>query len=418
MNEVLIKNKPIFFENKDFKTIQVKVIFPFKKDENDYAMVQILPGLLHLFTNNYTTEKEFAMELDRNLVLACFCINSGIGNTNYFSFNMSVPDTFSIDDNLLDRQFELFSDMIYNPKSKNNKFYEEDVKREVESLRVNMKKLLDDTINYSIIHGKREVDDQGILSSSIYNHLEQIDLINSSNTYKFYLDKVFNNNPLIYVFGNVNKKEITDLCNKYLYRNNFKDYKLNIDSRFYLKTRDTVNNIVEESSFRNSVVSLYYKVKDMTIEDEIYISMIKELLSSGSSRLLNKKLRDENDYVYSSFVISYNHFGVLGIIASINKNNVDDVVLKIKEVINELKNEDVVNEVLDNIKDRKRIGLIRLLDDKSSLFQDYITKDFGVDLSSSEFYEKLNKINAHDISLFVDRLVLDTIYFLKEGYHE
>lgn len=418
MNEVLVKNKPTFFENKDFKTIQIKVIFPFEKSEDDYAMIQVLPGLIHLFTNNYTTEKEFTMELDRNLVLACFCVNSGIGDMNYFSFNMAIPDTFSIEDDLLERQFELFGDMIYNPKSINNKFYDEDVKREVESLRVNMKKLLDDTINYSIIHGKREIDDQGILSSSIYNHLEQIDLIDSSNSYNFYLDKVFNNNPLIYVFGNVKRHEITRLCNKYLYRNKFNNYKLKIDSRFYLKPRNEVNNVVEESNFRNSVVSLYYKVKDMTIDDEIYISMVKEILSSSSSRLLNKKLRDENDYVYSSFVINYNHFGVMGIIASINKNNVDDVILKIKEVVNDLKDENVINDVLNNIKDRKRISLIRLLDDKSSLFQDHITKDFGIDLSSSEFYEKFNKITAHDISLFIDRLVLDTIYFLKEGEHE
>ena len=51
----------------------------------------------------------------------------------------------------------------------------------------------------------------------------------------------------------------------------------------------------------NSLIAYFYKVKDMDYEKEIYLSIVNELLNSLSSRLLNKKLRDENDLVYSSY---------------------------------------------------------------------------------------------------------------------
>lgn len=415
---IVVRNKPVFFENKDFKTIQIKVMFPFKKSDDDYAMMQVLPGLLHLYTNNYPTEKEFSMVLDKNYVLACFCITGSIGDMSYLSFNMLIPDSFLIDDSSLDKQFKLFSEMIYNPLIHNNSFLEKDVKREVDSLKVNIDKLLQDSVSYAIVEGKNEIDDQGVLSSSLYNHRDEIDLITPSNIYEFYKERVHDNNPLIYVFGNYSKKQITSLCNKYIYKHKFNDYKMEFNTKFYLKPRDNFNNVIFESNFRNSIVSLYYKVRDMSISDEIYINAIKELLSSPSSRLLNKKLRDEHEFVYSSFIINYNSFGVLGVLASINKNNVDEVIDKVKEVINDLKNEELVSELLTNILERRKIGLLRILDDKSALFNDAIVSDLGYDYTSKEYYDALSKVTAHDISLFIDRLVLDTVYFLKEGEHE
>ena len=88
---------------------------------------------------------------------------------------------------------------------------------------------------------------------------------------------------------------------------------------------------------------------------------------------------------------------------------------KITEVINDLKDIDLVSPLLDNIKDRHRIALIRRVDDKFSLFHEFYITQLEIDITEEEYYNKLLKITPEDISLFIDRLVLDTIYFLKEG---
>lgn len=102
----------------------------------------------------------------------------------------------------------------------------------------------------------------------------------------------------------------------------------------------------------------------------------------------------------------------------INKDNLDLVKMKILEVINDLKNEKIVAPLLENIKERKRLNLLRMLDDKYSLLGDFIVEDLGYDDTNLEFYNKVKEVTAKDISNFIDRLILDTIYFLKEEEHE
>ena len=91
---------------------------------------------------------------------------------------------------------------------------------------------------------------------------------------------------------------------------------------------------------------------------------------------------------------------------------------KIQEVLNDLKDTELISPLLDNIKERHRIALIRKLDDKTSLFQDAIYKDLKLDITEESYYKKLLKVTPLDVSTFIDRMVLDTIYYLEEGDHE
>ena len=92
--------------------------------------------------------------------------------------------------------------------------------------------------------------------------------------------------------------------------------------------------------------------------------------------------------------------------------------MKILEVMKDLKNEKIITPLLENIKERKRLNLLRMLDDKYSLLGDFIVEDLGFDDTNLEFYNKVKNVTASDISNFIDRMVLDTIYFLKEEEHE
>ena len=59
-----------------------------------------------------------------------------------------------------------------------------------------------------------------------------------------------------------------------------------------------------------------------------------------------------------------------------------------------------------------------MLDDKFTLFNDQIMDVLEVSKKSNILYEEIQNITSEDISKFVDRLVLDTIYFIKEESHE
>lgn len=415
--KIKINNKPVLFKNKDFQTIQIKVFFPFKRNEKELAFMHLLPGMLHNVCRKYPTEEEFTMVGRELYVLANFCTCSVMGNIGYFCFNFMIPSPKYLDDDLLEKQIAFFNEMIYNPKVDNGKFYYDEFRREVDNLYVDMEKVLNDNISYAMIQAKNIVDNNGLFSSNIYNHKDQISFVNESNLYEYYLDKIYNNKPLVYVFGDVDSK-IENLCKKYFYRINFNNYSKNISIKNYLPVRDYVNDIVKKSNFKNSVLINFYKVKDMNVKDEVFLGTVKELLSSTSSRILNKKLRDEAELVYSSYAISYNNYGLLAIVALIQKDNVSIVKNKIEEVFDLLKDTNYIESLLQNIKDKHKVSLIRRLDDKTSLFQEQIVSDLELDMSPQDYYDKLITISPHDISNFTSRLILDTTYFLEEGENE
>ena len=335
-----------------------------------------------------------------------------------FSFDLVIPDVKSLEKDVLDKQFSLFSELIYNPKVSNNQFGEEELTREIDNVRLGMDNALKNIRPYHSIRLRELVDDEGILSRGLIHHQELLDEITPVNLYEYYLKVIKNAQPVIYIMGDVDSKRITSLCEKYLYQKKFelKTYNANFDN--FLKPRKDILNIEEDSTFKDSVFSLVYKVKDMCHDDVILLNALRDILASMSSRLLAEKLRDENDLIYSSKVMIYPHFGLFEITVYINKNNIDLVKEKLFELIDEFKNKDLITKSLNNIKERKRVDLMRQLDDKFFLFDDFVFNDLGVDITFQEYYEKYIMLTAKDISNFVDRLVLDTTYFLKEGNDE
>ena len=410
-----MKNKPIIYENKDFQTIQIKVLFPFNRKVDELALVDMLPAMLHNLDRKYPTEELFSKECKKLYILSAFCMKSIFGDFGYYEFNLTIPDVKSLGKDMLEEQIKFFSDMIYDPYIVDNSFLEFEVERERKNYKKDIELALKNVSSYHNIKLKEIVDDdEKLYSLSIFNNTDLIDKVTSKELYNFYLDKIKNNQPSIFIMGNVNKKRINELCNKYLFLKKFSNKKLPINLYHYLSPREKINEVIEESNFKNSTISYVYKVKDMCIDDEILLNVCRDLLSSMSSRLLNKKLRDDHDLVYSSFATTAQKYGLFIITASINKINVDLVKEKIVEVVNDLRNEELITPLLDNIKDRFRVGLIRRLDNKGSLFHEFIITNLGVDISEDEYYNKLLKVKPSDITNFIDRLVLDTIYYLKE----
>ena len=152
--KLIIKNEPIFFDNKDFQTIQIRILFPFHRKEKDIAKYNILPSLINPYCKKYPTEEEFAMIRDEYYILGCYCGSNTIGNVSYFSFNMTIPDSNTLKKDYLEEQFSILHEMIYNPKEKNNHFIKEDVEREINNLRNGIEKNLNDAESYAMIQSK------------------------------------------------------------------------------------------------------------------------------------------------------------------------------------------------------------------------------------------------------------------------
>ena len=414
-----IPKEPVIVYNEDFQTIIVRVMFPYEEKEENLAKISLLPNLLSFMNNRYKTEEEFQINKKKNYILSTNCNRLIVGTTHYLCFSIVIPDSKVLGFNNLDKQFEFLKEMIYNPKIDDDGFISFELEREKTNLNMsidnNMKKLGP----YHSIRSLELIDDEGILSRCVENHREQIDDITSRNLYDFYMNILKEYRPAIFVFGNVNKNEINSLCDKYLYNDYNGKTVIKKNYNHFLKVKNHEVKLVEEdSNFKDSALSFFYKIDNFNEDDFNCLSILNALLSSLSSRLLDKTLRDENDLVYSSRTLSYQRYGVFEITTYINKDNKDIVIEKIREVMESIKKPENINDFLANIKERKRLGLIKMLDDKFTLFNDYIMEVLEISKSTKDIYNEVLEITSEDISKFVDRLVLDTIYFIKEESHE
>ena len=247
--------------------------------------------------------------------------------------------------------------MIYNPLVKNNCFSSFELEKEKKNLLLGIDNALKNIGPYQNIRLREIVDEDGILSLDLARNTCLIEEVTTSNLYDYYRKNIIDNSPVIFVMGNVDENRINELCDKYLYKN-FKDKVFDSELYYFMKLRDNVLEVVDESSFNNSCLSIVYKLKDATKDDYIYLNYIRDLLTSLSSRILSKILRDDLEIVYSVQVIPYTHYGLLEVKAFINKDNMETTKEKIIEVIDSLKNPDIIRDGVSNLIERRRIDVI------------------------------------------------------------
>ena len=415
MKTLTIPTDPIFIKNENFQTILINVIYPYQENEKDLAKQTLLPAMLTYMDEKHPTEETFQKALKEAYILSYSTRQITIGTTAAFSFDLEIPDKKTLKEDLLEEQIKLLYNAIYHPKIKNLGFDDFELKREKENLKLKIKsneKSRKTYLNYKIA---KLVDNEGIFSRSLIDNKSQIDEVTPQNLYDYWKEKIKNNIPIIFIMGNIDKQEITSLIKKYFTKTNNKKQYLKTDYIHYLLPyRKEPQTITEEKYFNDSALSLIYKVKDMKQEDSILLGLISNLLTSLSSRLLSKKLRDEYNMIYYSKVNFYSNYGLLKITVYIDSKNRNNAEEKIKEVVNSLKDEKTIEPLLEKIKERRRINLIKSLDNKYSIMNDYIFEKLKINYTSKESYNLLKEKTAKDIAEFIDRLSLDTVYFLKE----
>ena len=415
--KINIQKKPYILNNKDFRTIQIHVMFPIKIKKENLAYINILPNMLQFMNNKYPSEDKFLLANKKLYILNNHCGYTRIGLNGFFTFDMIIPDTNSLKENLLEKQFSLFSEMIYNPLIENNCFTSFELEKEKKNILFDIDNSLKNIGTYQNLRLKEIIDEDNILSLNLARNADLINKVTPSNLYKYYKKIIIDNSPIIFVMGNVDENKINKLCNKYLYKN-FKNKEINIKLDYFMNTRDKILEVTENSSFNNSCLSIVYKVKDANEFDYIYLNYERDILTSISLGLLNKTLREDLEIVYSVKVKPYSRYGLLEIKAFINKNNMELCKNKIIEIVDSLKNPEVFKDELNNLIERQRLDVIEKKDNKFIIFDDFISSTLNLDDTLEEYYEKYKNISSEDISNFVNRLVLDTIYFLKEKDHE
>lgn len=207
-------------------------------------------------------------------------------------------------------------------------------------------------------------------------------------------------NAVVVVAGDITKDEVLKSTTKYFAKiQNTKEIETNIHT--IEPEQDGEKNIVVYKDTQVEMLTVSYHIPNYEHDDQVPLSALSELLSSGKSSYLQKILVDEKRLVNS--VYAYNleltDPGLFMFVAVCNEGvKAKDVKKEIDEIINNIKNGEISKDEIKKIKINTKADFIFSLESSSSvagLYGSYFVRDNIKPLF--EYEEKVEKLKKKDI---------------------
>jgi predicted Zn-dependent peptidase len=207
-------------------------------------------------------------------------------------------------------------------------------------------------------------------------------------------------NAIVVVAGDITKEEVFNSTKKYFEKiENTKE----IPSVLHTiePQQDGEKNIVIHKDTQVEMLAISYHIPNYEHEDQVALSALSELLSSGKSSYLQKELVDKKKMVNS--VYAYNMEltdpGVFLFVAVCNENiKAEDVKKEILKIVENIKSGKVKKDEIEKIKINTKADFIFSLESSSSvasLYGNYLVR--GNIKPFLEYEEKVNSLNKKDI---------------------
>lgn len=400
-----------------FHKIVIDFIFPCCVREDFSIYGNLLVRMLTKKTNAYPNEEAFSNALIENYVMDFSFGKVRCGENWFYTYRVIIPDKNVLKDSEYDceKTLKFIKNSIYEPYALEDSFYDSEVENAKNKLKIYIEGNFKNINRYAHMRMEELVDDAGYFNDALYKHKEEIESVTSADLFHYYQEVIENKCPLVFAVGNIQDDFIKALENVLPNKENvtFVPYEPKP-----LLPRKNITIVNEVKEYNQSIIKMAYKIERYTKEDEVMLSLLRFLLSSGSSRVLSDYLRDRDKLVYVVGSDYHAYHGLFLITAQIYRDKKEQAINTIHEVMALLEDVTFVQEKIENIKERKRINLERQKDSFASIVDDFQIEYFKTHDTLVEEFEKLKKITAEDFITFMKRLKLDTIYYLEGSKDE
>lgn len=401
-------NEPIIIQNKDFKTCILFISYPI--EEEDEAKLRILRNMPFDKSAKYDTEKKMYEVKVNNYCLSYYERIVQLGKTSFLELAVYFPSKNSLGKDVLEDNLKLIKEIIYNPYLENGTFPIKEINDIKEVMKNNINRKFKDAMWYFNYKNDKTIDEDGFLINKTDENPNILDDVTPEKLYELYQSTV-NKSPIVFLIGDIPVEESKQKIKEILLSN--KEDTVVFEQKYTNYCKDIPNTpkeVVEKTNFKSTGVYYNYKVKDLTNEKDIaLLKIVRDLLSSNSSRLLFNQLRKENDLVYRCGAYTYGSFGSLTLWAITGKDNIEKVQKEYEKVMNKVLGIDYIEEKLPLIKEEYKLD-----DDlvKEKLY-DTLMQDVDKYLEAKEktIYELIKDITPEEVQEFItNRLILVAKY--------
>ncbi|MGO1369332.1 EF-P 5-aminopentanol modification-associated protein YfmF [Senegalia sp. (in: firmicutes)] len=397
-----------------FKSELMSIYFILPLNKEDATLNTMIPLILKRGSKDYNTSIKIEKRLEELYGSDLSMSVTKKGEKHVLRFTIEGPrEDFVESNDIFKNKLDMLKSIIYNPLIENDGFKKEYVSQEKRNLKDRIESRINDKQQYSVQRTIEEMCKDEKYSIYKYGYIKDLEKIDEKNLYKHYLHLLKQARIEISIVSDLNTDEIKEnIKEKFSYGERVEN-ELNREKVIYDNIEEKV--IKEEMEITQGKLNLAYRT-NIPYEDELYTSFLvgNYILGGGPDSKLFINVREENSLAYYVYSRVYKYKSIMLISAGIEFDKYEDALNIIKEQIKLMKDGEFEEENIEQAKKAIITSMKTVNDDIYSISEFYLSKVLSNDEKDiNELIESVKNVNKEDIIKAMNKIKLDTIYFLK-----
>lgn len=396
-----------------FKSITVKVSFHRVIKKNEITIRNILSDMFMQSSKKYNSKRELTIKAQDLYAAGLRTTNSRLGNYINTDFYLTVLNDKYTEDGNFASSLEFLSEIMFNPDVENGKFNEEKLDIVKSTCRSALNSIKEDASNYSLVRMAEAFGEGEPISYRMMGYLEDLDDITGTSLYEFYLDMIKNDFVDIFVIGDVDIKEATDLIKMYFKFDILKKLKMPfmVDEKKPRRSKLVFNEKIDNTQ---SKLAIGCRINGLSEYERNYpLTLFNVIFGGCSDSKLFKEVREENSLCYTIYSITNKLDNVLLIRAGIDKENYKKTVSLIEKNLKDMCNGKFDETDILMAKEYYNTALEEIEDSQSKIINNYLMMELINTDDIDVKREKMSKVTKSEIVKVAKKVTIDTIFCLE-----
>jgi len=396
-----------------FKTITMRIVFhsPIKKEE--ITKRNVLSDILLQSTEKYNSKRDMIIAAEELYAADVFNNTQRMGNYIMTSFIMQVLNDKYTEQGNMEKAFEFMSEILYHPDVKNEKFMEDKLSIVKKNCEVSLSSIKEDPQEYTMIRLKEAYDKEHPMSYRMQGYLEDLDSINESNLYQYYLKMIDNDFVDIYVVGDFDEDNMLATIKKYFKFRKIKKKTIPIETE-HKPCRKRRLIAKEKNSNSQSKLGMVCPVGKLKPYEKNYPMVLGNIIfGGGADSKLFQEVREKNSLCYTIYSAYGKNDNMMYIFAGIDKENFEKTVELATNILEKLKKGKFTEKDIKIAKEMYRSSLTSIEDGPMNIIREYLTEEMLGLESYKERVQIMDKVTKGEIVKAYKKIKMDTIFLLE-----
>jgi len=373
----------------------------------------LISSILKRASNKYPSTQELNVELDDLYGTYLMADVGKFGDTQIIELALQFPNKKHIPEkNILNKQFELLKELIFNPLTKENGFNETIFKEEKELLGQEIEGRVNDKMHYSLEKCIETMCSEETYKIHKYGDLDSLSPIESEGLLEHY-NQILKNSPIdIIVIGDIDSAEVKDaISEQFVFQ---REELVEFKREEIKKDITSVKYVKEEFDVQQGKLNLGFRT-NIPYEADLYQAslLFSYVFGGGANSKLFKNVREKMSLCYYVFSRIEKFKSLMLVGSGIEVENYQKTLDLILEEFENVKKGDFTEEELKIAKLTVCKSLKSINDSQHGYMGFYFSQ-----MLSSKIYdidkliEGINKVTHGEVVEAGKTFELDTVHFL------